>query len=67
MPIWRYAAVIVPLGDRLAEAIAFKGSVIDSEGIDHFRVVDGNGRDDGAGAGGMTIPRVKAARRRDPR
>ncbi len=41
LPIWRYAAVTVPLGDRLAEVIAFKGSVIDSEGIDHFRVVDG--------------------------
>jgi glycine/D-amino acid oxidase-like deaminating enzyme len=42
LPVWRYAAVTVPLGDRLAEAITFKGSVIDSDGIDHFRIVDGN-------------------------
>jgi FAD dependent oxidoreductase len=31
-----------PLGERLAEAIAFKGSVTDSDGIDHFRVVQGD-------------------------
>jgi glycine/D-amino acid oxidase-like deaminating enzyme len=42
LPVWRYAAVTVPLGERLAEAITFKGSVIDSDGIDHFRIVDGN-------------------------
>ena len=42
LPVWRYAAVTVPLGDRLAEAIAFKGSVSDSDGIDHFRIVAGN-------------------------
>ena len=42
LPIWRYAAVTAPLGDRLAEAIPFKGSVIDSDGIDHFRIVDGD-------------------------
>jgi glycine/D-amino acid oxidase-like deaminating enzyme len=42
LPIWRYAALTEPLGERLAETIAFSGSVIDSDGIDHFRVVDGD-------------------------
>jgi glycine/D-amino acid oxidase-like deaminating enzyme len=42
LPVWRYAALTVPLGERLAETIAFKGSVIDTDGIDHFRIVDGD-------------------------
>ncbi len=42
LPVWRYAAVTAPLGTRLAEAIAFKGSVADTDGIDHFRIVDGD-------------------------
>src|ERR1700686_848781 len=42
LPVWRYAAVTAPLGERLAEAITFKGSVTDTDGIDHFRVVDGD-------------------------
>ncbi|MCS3450902.1 MULTISPECIES: NAD(P)/FAD-dependent oxidoreductase [Bradyrhizobium] len=42
LPVWRYAALTEPLGDRLAETIAFSGSVVDSNGIDHFRVVDGD-------------------------
>src|SRR5437660_10528033 len=42
LPVWRYAAVSEPLGDRLHEVIAFKGSVMDSDGIDHFRIVDGD-------------------------
>src|ERR1700734_765543 len=42
LPVWRYAAVTAPLGERLAEAVTFQGSVIDSDGIDHFRVVDGS-------------------------
>jgi glycine/D-amino acid oxidase-like deaminating enzyme len=42
LPVWRYAAVTAPLGERLAEAITFQGSVTDSDGIDHFRVVDGD-------------------------
>jgi glycine/D-amino acid oxidase-like deaminating enzyme len=42
LPVWRYAAVTAPLGDRLAEIIAFRGSVTDTEGIDHFRIVDGD-------------------------
>src|SRR3954470_2205351 len=42
LPVWRYAAVTEPLGERLAESIAFKGSVMDSDGIDHFRIFDGD-------------------------
>jgi glycine/D-amino acid oxidase-like deaminating enzyme len=42
LPVWRYAAVTEPLGARLAEAITFQGSVTDSDGIDHFRIVDGD-------------------------
>src|SRR3954447_25458806 len=42
LPIWRYAAVTEPLGERLADAIAFRGSVSDSDGIDHFRIVEGD-------------------------
>ena len=42
LPVWRYAAVTAPLGERLADAITFQGSVTDSDGIDHFRVVDGD-------------------------
>jgi glycine/D-amino acid oxidase-like deaminating enzyme len=42
LPVWRYAGVTAPLGDRLWEAIAFQGSVMDSDGIDHFRIVEGD-------------------------
>src|ERR1700752_752833 len=42
LPVWRYAAVSEPLGERFHEVIAFKGSVMDSDGIDHFRIVDGD-------------------------
>jgi len=42
LPVWRYAAVSEPLGERLAEAIAFRGSVMDTDGVDHFRVVEGD-------------------------
>jgi glycine/D-amino acid oxidase-like deaminating enzyme len=42
LPVWRYAALTEPLGERLAETIAFPGSVTDSDGIDHFRVVQGD-------------------------
>lgn len=41
LPVWRYAAVTGPIAG-LGEAIAFKGSVADSDGIDHFRIVDGD-------------------------
>src|SRR6266478_4478838 len=42
LPVWRYAGVTESLGDRLAEVISFQGSVTDSDGIDHFRIVDGD-------------------------
>ena len=42
LPIWRYGAVTVPLGTRLAEVMTFQGSVTDTDGIDHFRIVDGD-------------------------
>jgi glycine/D-amino acid oxidase-like deaminating enzyme len=42
LPVWRHAAVTEPLGERLVEAIRFQGSVSDSDGIDHFRIVDGD-------------------------
>jgi glycine/D-amino acid oxidase-like deaminating enzyme len=42
LPIWRYGGRTVPLGTRLDEALAFKGTVRDSDGIDQFRVVEGN-------------------------
>jgi glycine/D-amino acid oxidase-like deaminating enzyme len=42
LPVWRYAGITEPLGDRLTEAVAFKGSVIDSDGVDQFRIVDGD-------------------------
>ena len=42
LPVWRYAAVTAPLGERLGDAITFKGSVTDTGGIDHFRIVHGD-------------------------
>jgi len=42
LPVWRYAAITEPLGERLGEAIAFKGSVTDTYSVDQFRVVDGD-------------------------
>jgi glycine/D-amino acid oxidase-like deaminating enzyme len=42
LPVWRYAAVTAPLGELLADAMTFKGSVTDTDGIDHFRIVDGD-------------------------
>ena len=42
LPVWRYAAVTAPLGERLAEAMTFQGSVTDTDGIDHFRIVEGD-------------------------
>jgi glycine/D-amino acid oxidase-like deaminating enzyme len=40
LPVWRYAGVTAPLGTKLSEVIAFKGSVTDTDCIDHFRIVD---------------------------
>ncbi len=42
LPVWRHAAVTAPLGERLADVITFQGSVTDTDGIDHFRIVDGD-------------------------
>jgi glycine/D-amino acid oxidase-like deaminating enzyme len=42
LPVWRYAAVTAPLGARLADVVTFQGSVTDTDGIDQFRIVDGD-------------------------
>jgi glycine/D-amino acid oxidase-like deaminating enzyme len=42
LPVWRYAAVTAPLGQHLADVVAFQGSVTDTDGIDHFRIVKGD-------------------------
>ena len=42
LPVWRYAAVTAPLGARLADVMTFQGSVTDTDGIDQFRIVDGD-------------------------
>jgi glycine/D-amino acid oxidase-like deaminating enzyme len=42
LPVWRYAAVTAPLGERLGEAMTFQGSVTDTDGVDHFRIVEGD-------------------------
>jgi glycine/D-amino acid oxidase-like deaminating enzyme len=42
LPVWRYAAVTAPLGERLADVMTYQGSVTDSDGIDHFRIVEGD-------------------------
>jgi glycine/D-amino acid oxidase-like deaminating enzyme len=42
LPVWRYAAVTAPLGAGLADVMTFQGSVTDTDGIDHFRIVDGD-------------------------
>jgi hypothetical protein len=38
----RYAGVTVPLGERLAEIVSFQGSVMDTDGVDQFRIVEGD-------------------------
>jgi glycine/D-amino acid oxidase-like deaminating enzyme len=42
LPVWRYAGITEPLGERLNEVISFKGSVIDTDNVDQFRIVDGD-------------------------
>ena len=42
LPVWRYGAITEPLGERLAEAISFPGSVTDTDGIDQFRIIGGD-------------------------
>jgi len=43
VPIWSYVAATAPLGQRLAEAITYRGAVSDTELADnHYRIVDGD-------------------------
>lgn len=42
MPVWNYTAITAPLGERLTDAISYRGAISDSDGIDHFRVVGGD-------------------------
>jgi glycine/D-amino acid oxidase-like deaminating enzyme len=42
LPVWRYAAVTAPLGEELAHVLSYRGSVNDSDGIAHYRIVDGD-------------------------
>lgn len=42
LPVSRFGGITAPLGARLAEAIAFTGSVRDSDGIDLFRIIEGD-------------------------
>ena len=43
MPIWSYALTTGPLGGRLAEAIAYRGAVTDTDFANsHYRVVGGD-------------------------
>ena len=40
LPVWRYAAVTEPLGERLADVVRFQGSVMDSFSIGSSPVAD---------------------------
>src|SRR5262249_34698599 len=41
MPIWSYTTTTAPLGARLAEAIAYRGAVADTDlANNHYRIVD---------------------------
>lgn len=42
MPVWAYTAVTDPLGDRLAEAVTYRGAISDTNDIDRFRIVGDN-------------------------
>lgn len=42
LPIWRYMGLTEALGDRLTDAMTFRGFVADTDDIDQFRIVDGN-------------------------
>jgi len=43
LPVTGFVAVTAPLGERLAEAVAFPGAVSDSRRADfHYRIVDGD-------------------------
>jgi glycine/D-amino acid oxidase-like deaminating enzyme len=60
LPVSGYVAVTEPLGDRLAEAIAYRGAVSDTRLVDsHYRVVGG---DQLMWAGGCTAREANAGR-----
>ncbi|ABE38899.1 FAD dependent oxidoreductase [Rhodopseudomonas palustris BisB5] len=42
LPMWRTAVLTAPLGERLQQAIAFTGSIADTDGVDHYRIVGGD-------------------------
>ena len=64
LPVTGYVAVSAPLGERLGEAIAYRGAVSDSRHADHhYRVVDGD-RLMWAGSGAIWPPSPQRAARR---
>jgi gamma-glutamylputrescine oxidase len=43
VPIWSYVIATAPLGPRLAEAVAYRGAVTDTDlANSHYRIVDGD-------------------------
>jgi gamma-glutamylputrescine oxidase len=43
VPIWSYVITTAPLGPRLAEAVAYRGAVTDTDlANSHYRIVDGD-------------------------
>ena len=43
VPVWTYVITTEPLGPRLAEAVAYRGAVSDTDLADnHYRIVDGD-------------------------
>ncbi|MCD0421296.1 FAD-binding oxidoreductase [Rubrivivax sp. JA1024] len=42
LPVWRAAVLTAPLGGRLADAVGFAGSITDTGGVDHYRIVGGD-------------------------
>lgn len=41
-PAWRHVAVTAPLGDDLKSAVTYQGAVTGDDGVERFRVVDGD-------------------------
>lgn len=42
MPVWAYTGITEPLGERLAEAVTWRGAISDTNDIDRFRIVGDN-------------------------
>ncbi len=64
LPVTGYVAVTAPLGERLADAVAYSGAVSDSRLADfHYRIVGGD-RLMWAGGGGIWPPSPRRAARR---